>query len=35
MENARLMNKPVRADDLVEAVRSGIGMHQAARHAPS
>jgi CheY-like chemotaxis protein/anti-sigma regulatory factor (Ser/Thr protein kinase) len=33
IENARLMNKPVRADDLVEAVRAGMGTHRAARHA--
>jgi CheY-like chemotaxis protein len=35
MENARLMSKPVRADDLVEAVRVGIGTHRAARSAGS
>jgi PAS domain S-box-containing protein len=31
IENARLMNKPVRADDLVDAVRDGIGAERAAR----
>ena len=31
IENARLMNKPVRADDLLEAVRHGIGAARAAR----